>query len=470
MTQHSSPNNSQNNSQHDSPAPEFWLYLEPYIHAVVKGDHYLLYNTLNGACIEEKNQKNQSAPLRVVKQLVDRKNMLVAALTREDLENKQVAALVSAIRHYFMGDLLPRRPDRSRPVQLPQDVKLMKKTEKKPVENNDERGGDNGDNGDNGDIGNNSSQGYDAHQLLKHLTGLTLYLNNNPTGLPVFPADACKQFTAPCFQPFEGGSAIRQLDLDGLSEFLHEARVGMVDRIDILGGDIFHYTRLEELVELLNPMPADKHYYVRYGQLSGIGAEALKFLSSGSEGSRLEVLVDGAVRKELWEQCLDVLANTSIPYGFHFMVSSPEEFQRADQLIESSGIEEENAEYIPYYNGNNLEFFKSAVFIDKQDILEGRPGLRKIQARGIVNPLHYGRITVMSDGGVYANVNERKIGELGKDSLYDCLYRTLEESKNWRCTRSEVAPCNMCVYEALCPPISNYEYALGRFNLCHVNV
>ena len=46
--------------------------------------------------------------------------------------------------------------------------------------------------------------------------------------------------------------------------------------------------------------------------------------------------------------------------------------------------------------------------------------------------------------------------------------KEIHESKNWFRTRSKVKPCKSCIYNALCPPISNYEYYLKEYNLCNI--
>lgn len=37
----------------------------------------------------------------------------------------------------------------------------------------------------------------------------------------------------------------------------------------------------------------------------------------------------------------------------------------------------------------------------------------------------------------------------------------------WRRIREE-EPCNLCLYQYLCPSPSNYEAVIGKTNLCHV--
>ncbi len=51
--------------------------------------------------------------------------------------------------------------------------------------------------------------------------------------------------------------------------------------------------------------------------------------------------------------------------------------------------------------------------------------------------------------------------------LMDIIYRELIENTAWRVIRN-FTPCNDCLFQFICPPISNYEYSLGCKSFCHV--
>lgn len=54
--------------------------------------------------------------------------------------------------------------------------------------------------------------------------------------------------------------------------------------------------------------------------------------------------------------------------------------------------------------------------------------------------------------------------------LFAIHYFIIRKRGIWFRVRNQVQPCRTCVYEVLCPPLSNYEYALHRNNLCHIHV
>ena len=108
------------------------------------------------------------------------------------------------------------------------------------------------------------------------------------------------------------------------------------------------------------------------------------------------------------------------------------------------------------------------VFLSWEEILDARPTMRDIRLRETINALDFGRLTIGCDGQIYANISDEPIGILAVDSLEDVVARELERGDSWRRVRRVVEPCKNCVLASLCPPLSNYERALGRNSLCHV--
>jgi len=420
----------------------YWFYLEPYTYAALQEDHLLLYNTLNGTSIEV---TDNPVVTDLMKRVTDRKNMLTLSLSQADLDNEPIGTFVREIRRRFMGDIIDARMLGGKPIQIPSDAKIMKALEKQPEGKIDHQG----------------------LKIVQNLTGLTLYLNDSSAGLESFREDAYKQFSAPC----SGlpGQTVQQLNIDHLLPFLEEARYGMLDHIKILGGNIFEYPHLGELVEVLNrtfPGVVDKDYYIRYTQLAGLGSVDLEFLKGNGTENFLDIIVDFPIQRELWEHCLQILAEVSVRSRFHFVIESEKQFKQAEQLIDDHRFRVYT--YEPYYNKKNLGFFQEAVFSDREEIFDARPSMRKIQARSLVNPLRHGQLYVMSNGHIHAGMNEPKIGKLNQDSLHQYLYNAVTSSKSWNQRRCDVNPCRQCVFQSLCPPISGYENTLGRYNLCHI--
>ncbi|MCP5107414.1 MAG: hypothetical protein GY950_28765, partial [bacterium] len=238
-------------------------------------------------------------------------------------------------------------------------------------------------------------------------------------------------------------------------------------RLNILGGDIFSHSQWDELAGLLNRLPASfekvfcSHYLNLYKR-----EEKLALFPPGSVSC--EVLVTFPVREQQWRWVLEFLQTRGISAQFLLVVGADRDIDAAEALIESSRLED--YAFRPFFNGGNRQFFEENIFLEKNDILETRPGPKEIQARQLVNPSQFGRLTVLSNRSIYADVNAPRLGVLKRDGLYRAISGEMDRGRSWRRTRKRVKPCNGCTFEALCPPLSGYEYALGRNNLCHINL
>ncbi len=89
--------------------------------------------------------------------------------------------------------------------------------------------------------------------------------------------------------------------------------------------------------------------------------------------------------------------------------------------------------------------------------------------REAINSIYFGKLTVLADGRVYADLNAPSLGKLGRDSIYDILFKEMSGGSSWRRLRKNVMPCKGCHYEKLCPPLSNYQKVMGKNNLCHIH-
>ena len=123
---------------------------------------------------------------------------------------------------------------------------------------------------------------------------------------------------------------------------------------------------------------------------------------------------------------------------------------------------------MPYYTGDNIYFFESIVYQSKNNILSTKWSKKDIFSHQYINSNFFGNLFLFPNGDVYSNLNQLKLGNLLNDSLNVLVYKELSNVKSWRLTRDLVQPCSNCLYKYLCPPISDYEHVIGKFNLCNL--
>ena len=75
-------------------------------------------------------------------------------------------------------------------------------------------------------------------------------------------------------------------------------------------------------------------------------------------------------------------------------------------------------------------------------------------------------IDKIADYKVYSCPNDKALGTIVKDTVREILYKEFTVSKSWFKVRLEHESCRHCIYNTLCPPITNYELFLGK-TLCN---
>jgi pseudo-rSAM protein len=413
----------------------FWLFLEPDVFVSAKQNHALLYHTLTGKALE---YQDRPQIVRIVRRLRSKKNLLVIRVTDQYLQDyPDISRFVRHVRNYFMGDLLDTALSRNKPIQImpllsiQQDAVKLKKDPSRSV----------------------------GEGIMTHLIEISFYISGS--GEPVSPLlpDAYRQF------PFSrtGKDKAPELSFESIKKLLEETRGSSLRRLNILGGNILQYSSLDKLTDLLNPFPTRKVFYFHYLHFKDNNGDLQVFQrpDCGMNAAITFPAESGQLTLTL-KRIKEILPDTR----WTFVVQNSREMAESLKIIDTFKLE--NVSLQPYYNGKNLLFFKKNVFVNKMVLLNSRPSLDEILARQAINPAHFGRLVVLENGSIHANVNTPRLGRLGKDSLYDILYREMSRGKTWRRVRPNVDPCRRCVFQLLCPPLSNYEYVMGRNNLCTI--
>lgn len=415
---------------------DYWFFIDTYVHIKIKNDSLLLYNSLTGKALQ---YVKEDEILKLVKRMLLPKNQQVALLTQKSLQNPVISQFVMDVRSHFMGDIIAAANSKGKPVQM-MPVVTVEKDVKFLNRHPDYSIGDN---------------------VLSYLTEIFLYINNECHQKCHTCRSAYKQFTCCTVKK----KNLPPLDTRIIKEMLDQTKSASIKRLNVLGGDIFKYPSLAELKQMLKVCSGEIIFHTHFLNLfekDGSLTSQLKLFANHSAG--LKVYVTSPINQVRLKTVLDFFRQAVVNHQFVFIIQDEEEFREAESLISLFNIEQ--AIYRPFYNGNNQEFFRENIFVDEDQILKSRPSLKYIYRNSSVNPSNFGRLTILSNGHIYANVNASRLGILGKDSIYDVLYKEVRHGKSWRRVRKNLEPCKRCTFEALCPPLSNYTYAIGRNNLC----
>ncbi len=412
-----------------------WFILDNYVHAVLKGNAVLFYNPLTGKILE---YNGKGPVIKLVRRLLSPKNLSVIRLTEKELSDPEVSQFVRDLRGHFMADLIDASMGKGKPLQMMpylkvhQDVEIIKKAPSYTV----------------------------GEQMMKYLVEVSVYINSTCSLDCDICRSAYKQFL--CCTRTKGKKGP---DISVIKDLFGQLKGAPLDRINILGGDIFKFPAWRQLLELLNEpgQSFKKVFYIHYLNLLH-REETLALFPADT--SSFKILVPFPVKKDQWQEVLASLQSCGMNAQFLFIISSEADVDQAEELI--SLFQLDDYSLLPFFNGGNRAFFEENVFLDREDLGEARPTAHEILARQAVNPLHYGTLTILSSGHIHANVNAPRLGILGRDSIHEAVFKEMYRGSSWRRIRKKVEPCKRCIFEALCPPLSNYEYTLKQNNLCHI--
>jgi pseudo-rSAM protein len=146
-------------------------------------------------------------------------------------------------------------------------------------------------------------------------------------------------------------------------------------------------------------------------------------------------------------------------------MSSDEDYRQTERILEQYQIEQYQLK--PVYTGKNIAFFEENVFLTKEDILSTSMSIKDFFFKQNMNTNDFGKINILPNGDVYANLNHPVLGNITTQSIDEIVSRELEEGKSWLRVRDQV-PCNNCLYQWICPSPSDYEIIIDRPNLCHI--
>lgn len=421
---------------------KYWFFVDTHVHISIKKDHILFYNTLTGQTLEF---TGEPLILRLTKRLKADRNLRVIGLKAGELRDPAIMKFVGRIRGMFMGDIMDAAYSKAKPAQLPPYLHVGEQ------ENPEESGIPLG------------------TKMIDYLDRIMLYINQScPQDCGVC-AEAFRQF--PCCTSRGDSKTAKEMDISKLRYLIKILEPTELEEIIISGGNILSYSHIGEMSTLLRSLPMMKTFYIHYLNIALNIADQTGSLGHFRDmDSRLKIPVTFPVQEEKFKRALDVLNREGFEASFIYVIRGEKDFQAAERLntiynIDAAGYQ---TVYQPFFTGENLEFFKQNVYYDRDDITAEKPTFKDIFARSMINSLDFGMLTIKPDGSIYPNINAPKLGTLGVETLPKLINKELFGGKSWKRIRKNVQPCKSCVYERVCPPISNYSNAIGKYNLCRI--
>jgi len=404
-----------------------WLYLEPYTFISEDLEYYLFYNTNKKKGFSFKKEKSIET---IVQSLQNIDSLYSLRIPIEDLVNDNLLSLIRKIQQSECGDLL--EGDLDKPIIMPPFLNLQGSVER--LKEHEVSISDN---------------------ILKYLHEVAIYVNGN-----------CLLNCKSCSKGFKQNlcctKSTETLDITLLKKFLFS--ISYTDAsISLLGGNIFQYVNLKDVIYILLKMNLKTTIVTDWHNVTK-DLEILNLLSQ--KLLRLQIVV-----KDIYDinRIVFIAKNINqynINQVWEIHVTSLEEYEAAEMLIEQ--LQDFTKVTIkPFYNGINKSFFEKYIFIDTEELESIELTRQNVFALQSLNTNDFGKITILSDGNIYANVNNKPIGTIS-DSIKNILGKELESKDSWRLTRYELEPCSKCRFKLICPSLSNYERVMKKNNLCYI--
>jgi pseudo-rSAM protein len=408
-----------------SPDKNYWLYIAPHVYCRIEDTQVFLYNTQSGVYMENTSKEI----IALIQLLHDKKNLGAIYFEGKKLAKEPYQSFLVEFCKKNMGNLADVEQVNEKPIQLMPILNVQRDVEK--LQKDRERS--------------------TGENILQYLLELNIYVN-----------DTCEKQCPLCDTYFRQsmcctkyGRQSHGISKQTLQKILTQIQYAPVGKLNILGGNLLQCAFYEELDTLLQTFEEHVHLWMHYANASN--AEKLH------SGFKYDIPVTFPVHEETFSACHNRLHNVAANY--HFFIIGEEEYTQVEQLLKKYTIKEYTI--TPVYTNDNIGFFEAQVYLTKDDIFLKPLSFREIFAHQKLNTHLFGSLTVLANGDVYANVNSEKLGNVDTDLILDLINKEMSDNTAWRRIRDK-APCVNCSCQYLCPSPSNYETAIGKANLCHV--
>ncbi|MCL2290292.1 MAG: TIGR04150 pseudo-rSAM protein [Bacteroidetes bacterium] len=408
----------------------YWLFIEPYIHIEKYKNNILLYNTLSGVNLEYQ----QDSISNLIQQIDNDMNLLVIPLSDNDLLNSEIQQFIMDLKKFYFGDIIPMINGGTKPIQLKpifnihRNIQTLQTSEEISI----------------------------GTSIMLNLTQLTLYINSHCSLHCQYCSSTYKQLY--CCTKYSVSKS--EMSFNMITSIIESLSGSSVNKINLMGGNVFKHPCFCEILSLINNHNIEIELYAHYKHL-------LNYTTPNSLPiSVLNVIIDNEVDMIALTNVISLINNAQFTIKYHFFVTNDKEYENIINKLPTLDIE--NYIFHPLFNEHNFDFFKENVFVNKDDICGEKTSITDIYIRQVANPIYFGKLYIMCNGDVFANLNANKIGNLENQSLAEIANNEMDKGTSWRQTRDKVKPCKKCLYKFICPPISNYEYCLGKFDLCTI--
>jgi len=402
------------------------IIFNPFVYINTKQKKILFYNTLSFDSIV----LEESTLFKIIKQrLKNENNLNIIKIDKKLLSSKDLKNFINEASLKNIIQVVPYY--KKEPVQLKPNIFLVSDINKLQI--------------------NKSKENYAYFSSFNKISALlnetSIYINSYS-----------KEITNDTFKQFSGYISSHnktELDFDLFKDIIAQLKKTKNQTINILGGNPFIHSSIDKIISELNSYTIYKNYHYHYL------ANTIKL--EVDDYSSITIHITFPVKKNYFDKSKN---NPSIPRCFNFIVTNNKEYQESIEIIKQHKIE--NYSFSPFLKNDNIDFLKTNLLLDENEILKMRLGQQDIFINENINTNYFGKLTIIPTGEVYSNTNLASLGNIGNKSIIELADKEFHSNNSWRKLRKNITPCKSCIYNSICPPISNFDYLLNHFDLCKI--
>ena len=387
---------------------KYWFVLKPSVFVWKKGKECLFYDssTFIGESVNPEDPETE----KFIEQIIDFDNLYCIQFTFAGTDKDCLNALVDRLVYLKMARLVIQNEENRKPIQLPPLLNLQSQIQRLQSSNVTDR-----------------TVGEEVMNNLQSICFDFSESTNAPTTGKLLPF-------------------LKSLELSNIE-------ITIRGYSPLLETDCIFWKQLQCM----------SHIRFIFDLDSSISEKIMGLNTYSFNSCKYDLIIRPENDIHLIEKIIDNVPK-GVKLNYNFQVFTKEDLEFAEKWVNRLQISD--YKITPCYNGNNLDFFADYVYIGKNDIMESCQTKQNIFAHQALNTNDFGKLTVNSEGKVYANIHHKPLGSIDDDIRY-LVYKEMLEGTSWRRVRS-LEPCSDCVYQWLCPSPSNYEIEIGKPNLCNI--
>ncbi len=432
---------------------KYGFYLEPHVYSVIKNDNLLMKDLLGNNFYSFSKDKEI---VEFVNKLKENNNIFIFDI---DKQSTGIRDFINLCRKNFIGDYLDITDSHEMPYNFYPEICIkeemnringIKKTEQ--IEESEAL----------------RVMGPSLGRDIKnHLFNINIYLNSSCSQNCSFCSEAYKQI--PLCSKYVGDNEISFEQIKVLLDPVGNRPV----KVKLNGGNLFLNKDILPILEYMKMktsfLVSCSLHYMNFLQVE----DKLSLL-----GDKLSLLGDNIVLRlllpllkfdqELFDLIYTKCKNLSCRVIYEIIITDENDFTLYNELLQK--LDGEEVRMLPLYISGN-SFFMDNMATTKEMIHERQFQRRFLDQNQTINLNYWGNVTVDPSGNMYTSFLTPSKFNFQEHTLYDLVYNEITEQQgDWFLTRNNAENCSDCVYANFCSPISNYEKAIKRNNICTLNI